>query len=236
MSADPWARQAAYLTGRMLDGGAGLGDIPIIDYRAYTDDRVAGDIHQRYHSFSTRERLIEANGDAGNQVMLAESARYPTTAGPALFSLSSPVVREAMLQMDEWILTVQADRSYQDIHDVIVKTKPASLVEACYTATGEKIVEQQVYQGDTRCNALYPSFASPRIVAGSPLTSGVITCRLRAAVRSQYPHIDDRQWAYLQAVFASGVCDYSRPGVDETSLGGTWAFFTAPGRWTFHEP
>ena len=52
ISADPWARQAAYLTGRMLDGGGGLRDLPIIDYRAYADDRVAGDIHQRYHSFS----------------------------------------------------------------------------------------------------------------------------------------------------------------------------------------
>ena len=78
MTADPLARRAAYLTGRMLDGGGGLRDIPIIDHRGYADDRPAGDIHQRYHSFSTRERLIEANGDAGNQVMLAEEA--PSTA------------------------------------------------------------------------------------------------------------------------------------------------------------
>ena len=238
MRADPLARRAAYLTGRMLDGGAGLRDIPIIDYRAYTDDRPAGDIHQRYHSFSTRERLIEANGDAGNQVMLAESARYGSSAaaGPALFSLTSPVVLEAMLQMDEWILAVQADRSSQDIHDVIVKTKPASLVEACYTPTGEKLVEQQIYQGDTRCNRLYPSFAAPRIVAGGPLASDVITCRLRAPDRSHYPQMTDAQWQFLHTVFASGVCDYSRPGVDETSVGGTWAFFSSPGSWTFHEP
>ena len=238
MSADPWARRAAYLTGRMLDGGAGLADVPIIDYRAYADDRVAGDIHQRYHSFSTEERLIEANGDAGNQVMLAESARYGSSAaaGPALFSLTSPVVLEAMLKMDEWILAVQADRSHQDAHEVIVKTKPASLVEACYTATGEKIVEPQVYQGDTRCNRLYPSFASPRIVAGGPLASDVITCRLRAPVRSDYPQMTDEQWQFLQAVFPAGVCDYSKPGVDETGVAGTWAFFDDPGMWTFHEP
>ena len=238
MSADPWARRAAYLTGRMLDGGAGLREIPIIDYRAYADDRVAGDIHQRYHSFSTRERLIEANGDAGNQVMVTESAKYGSSAaaGPALFSLTSPVVLEAMLQMDKWIRAAQADRSRQDSHGVIVKTKPASLVEACYTATGEKIVEPQVYQGDTRCNRLYPSFAAPRIVAGGPVASDVITCQLRSPVRSEYPQMTDEQWQFLQAVFPAGVCDYSKPGIDETGVAGTWAFFDDPGRWTFHGP
>ena len=41
----------------MLDGGGGLATTPIIDYRAYRDDMPDGDIHLRYHSFSTRERL-----------------------------------------------------------------------------------------------------------------------------------------------------------------------------------
>lgn len=230
MSADPLARQAAYQTGRILDGGGGLGDIPIVDYRAYTDDLPNGDIHQRYHSFSTRERLIEANGDAGNQVMLVEDFRY------GFFSTQSPLLVEALLQMDRWILAVQADETDRDAHEVVVNAKPSDLVEACYTAEGEKIVEQQVYQGDTRCNALYPSFASPRIVAGGPVASDVVTCQLREPVRSDYPEMTDDQWQFLQDVFPTGVCDYTQPGVDETGVGGTWAFFDAPGEWTFHEP
>ena len=138
--------------------------------------------------------------------------------------------------MDQWILAVQADHSRRPAHDVVVKAKPADLVDACYTNAGEKIVEPQVHQGDTRCNALFPSFASPRIVAGAPLASDVITCRRRAPIRSDYPPMTYGQWAFLRVVFPAGVCDYSKPGVDETGMEGTWAFFTSPGTWTFHEP
>jgi hypothetical protein len=173
---------------------------------------------------------LEANGDADNQVMLVEDNTY------GLFSTQSPVLVEALLLMDRWLLAIEADESDRDPHEVVVEAKPADLAEACYAPDGTKIVEEQVYQGDTRCNELYPSFASPRIVAGGPLASDVITCQLREPVRSDYPEMTDEQWQYLQDVFPAGVCDYSQPGVDETGIAGTWAFFTAPGKWTFHQP
>lgn len=109
-------------------------------------------------------------------------------------------------------------------------------MEACFAPDGTKIVEKQVYQGDTRCNELYPSFASPRIVAGGPVASDVVTCQLREPVREDYPTMTDQQWQHLREVFPSGVCDYSKPGVDETGIDGTWIFFEAPGEWTAHEP
>ena len=227
MAADPRARRAAYATGRMLDGGAGLGDIPIVDYRAYTDDLSYGDIHMRYQSFSTTDRLIEANGDDDNRVMLVED----DTRG--LFDSESPVLTEALEQMDRWIRAVQRDRSGRDAHDVVVGAKPRGLVDACWTPDGRKIAEPQTYAGDTRCNALYPSFASPRIVAGGPVASDVITCRLRPLDRADYPGtITNAQWQRLSTIFPGGVCDWSRPGVDESGVAGTWLFFNAPGRWT----
>ena len=57
--ADPAAIRIAYRMGRMTWGGAGLATTPILDYRAYLDDAEGGNIHLRYHSFSTRERLHE---------------------------------------------------------------------------------------------------------------------------------------------------------------------------------
>lgn len=229
-SADPVARSNAYRTGRLLNGGNGLGDVPLIDYRAYTDEAGTGDIHMRYQSFSTRARLVAANGDADNQVMLVEDDSR------GLFDPSSPVLVTALDRMDRWIAAVRADRRPGSQHARVVRSKPRDLTDACFTASGERIAERQVYRGDTRCNRLYPPYASPRIVAGGPVSSDVVTCRLTRPVRSTYPEMSDAQWSRLRTVFAGGVCDYDRRGVDQRPPDGTWLRFTAPGRWVVGHP
>ena len=225
-AADPTARENAYRTGRMLNGGNGLGDVPLIDYRAYTDDLEGGDIHMRYQSFSTRERLVAANGDADNQVMLVEDDSR------GLFDSESPVLVYALDAIDRWIATVQKDTRPGSQHGKVSRSRPKDLVDSCWTPDGERIRERQVYEGHTRCNELYPSYASPRIVAGGPVASDVITCELAAPVREEYPETTDAQWERLQEVFAGGVCDYSRDGVDQQDPDGTWLDFSAPGEWT----
>ena len=92
---DAEAIRQAYETGRLTSGGGGLATTPIIDYRAYSDDREAGDVHTRYHSFSMRERLQKANGRADNHVMLVEDDRH------GLYSSASPVLAGALRQMDQ---------------------------------------------------------------------------------------------------------------------------------------
>ena len=67
--ADPGARKRALESGRILNGGAGLSQIPIIDYRSYLDDALDGNIHMLVHQFSTRQRLLNQNGQATNHVM-----------------------------------------------------------------------------------------------------------------------------------------------------------------------
>ncbi len=224
--ADPTARHNAYATGRMLYGGNGLGDVPLIDYRAYTDQQAGGDIHMRYQSFSTRARLRDANGDAGNQVMLVENDAR------GLFDANSPVLTYALDSIDTWIANVQADRRPGSAHGRVSRNRPSDLVDSCWTPGGERIRERQVYRGDTHCNRLYPAYASPRIQAGGPLASNVISCRLAAPTRSSYPTMTSGQWTRLRAVFADAVCDFSRRGHDQAPPDGTWLRFTAPGTWT----
>jgi hypothetical protein len=84
-SADVDAVRIAYQTGRLTNGGGGLAEVPIIDWREYRDDNPNGDIHVRYHTFSMRERLQKANGTTANHVSLLESARYG-------FSTNSPLI------------------------------------------------------------------------------------------------------------------------------------------------
>jgi hypothetical protein len=42
---------------------------------------------------------------------------------------------------------------------------------------------------------------------------------------------DDRRQR-MGAIFPDGVCDWTRPGVDESPIAGTWLFLSAPGRWS----
>lgn len=225
-AADPVARENAYRTGRLLNGGNGLGDVPLIDYRAYTDDLAGGDIHMRYQSFSTRARLEKANGDADNQVMLVQDGSR------GLFDSEAPVLVYALDAMDRWIAGVKADRRPGAEHGRVVRNRPQDLVDSCWTPGGERIRERQVPTGDTRCNRLYPVYASPRLVAGGPVASDVISCRLAPPVRTDYPAMTDAHWTRLGAVFADGVCDFTRPGVDQQAPDGTWLRFSAPGEWT----
>ena len=216
--ADPEAVRLAYETGRLTSGGGGLSETPIIDYRAYSDDRENGDVHVRYHSFSMRERLRKANGRTDNHVMLTEDDRY------GLYSSSSPVLRGALAQMDQWLANLSAADADVPGIDQVVGARPADLVDACWTRDDDptRIVEEQV-RGAGRCEELYPSAPSPREVAGAPLASDVVKCELKPIDLGDYgAAFTAEQEAELRETFADGVCDWTQPGVGQTGLQGTW--------------
>src|SRR5215467_13378090 len=86
---------------RITYGGLGLKQTPIIDYRGYVDQPENGnEVHSRFHSFSMRQRLVDANGNFDNQVMLIENGQPPPV-GNGLFSDTSPVLSHALTQMDQ---------------------------------------------------------------------------------------------------------------------------------------
>lgn len=216
---DPVAIRRGYRSGRFLSTGGGLSRLPIIDYRAYADF-AKGDPHQRFHSFSFRARLIAANGDAGNQVMLTESNRY------GLFSLKSPQLVGALDQMALWIAAIQADASALPAAGKVVRDRPADLVDACFTEAGEKIVETQVYTGDTACNRLYPPHGNPYIAAGLPVANDVLKCALKPINPADYAvAFTEEELAQLRAAFPDGVCDTKRPGVGQQPLASVWLSF-----------
>jgi hypothetical protein len=223
---DITAIDAAYDSGRVTYGGLGLRHTPIIDYRGYVDQPENGnEVHSRFHSFSIRQRLVDANGNFDNQVMLIEDGS--TTTGNGLFSDTSPVLSHALTQMDEWLTNLLADKSDVPIGTKINRAKPSDLVDACFTNKGTvKIAQLQVYQGDTTCNQLYPAFSSPRLVAGEPLENNVLKCRLKPINLHEYKvTFTTTEVAQLKKTFSDGVCDYTVPGVDQSPTDGTWQFF-----------
>jgi len=217
------AIRRGYRSGRFLSGGGGLAATPIIDYRAYADF-AKGDPHQRFHSFSFRARLVQANGSADNQVLLTESAKY------GLFSTKSPVLQGALDGMTAWIQAIQADHSDRSMARKVVAAKPPGLVDACFTEDGREIAERQVWGEATACNRLYPPHANPYIQAGAPLANDILKCALKPLDPKDYPvTFSPDEWAGLQVAFPTGVCDYVRPGVEQQPLAGSWLSFGPAG-------
>ena len=97
-------------------------------------------------------------------------------------------------------------------------TKPAEARDACFMAGG--------VQGDLTCNGTWQYYGSPRLAAGSPFTLDVVKCQLKPLVRSDYSAtFTDEQWAALQATFPTGVCDYTKPGVNQQPPKARWLTF-----------
>lgn len=216
---DTAALRLAYESGRILSGGGGLATMPIIDYRAYSDD-ANGDLHMRFHSFSMRARLLQANGRADNQVMLVESKEH------GLWSTDSPVLREALRQMDQWLLNLAADTSGAPQAEKVVLDKPADLLDACFTKAGVKIAEKQTYDGSGVCNKLYPSHSSPYLVAGMPLANNIAKCQRKPIDLADYQvAFTPAEIERLHRIFPSGVCDYRKPGVEQLPIKDTWLSF-----------
>lgn len=218
-AADPIATRAAYRTGRILSGGLGLADTPIIDYRSYSEDAKNGDIHMMTHGFATRARLRAANGDADNQIFLVEDNRYGG------FNLNSPTLRYALTSMDQWLTALAGDDSALPAHQRVVRDKPAGLTDACWSpdAQPRKIVQPITADNAGECGQLYPAYPTPRLVAGAPITDDVVTCHRKDIDWNDYRvGFTPAERARLQEIFGSGVCDWSKPGVGQRPPRDTW--------------
>lgn len=219
--ADSSAVKSAVESGRILYGGAGLRNTPIIDYRSYLDRREGGDIHMIVHQFSTRQRLINANGHADNQVM--------QVGGRWGFDQGAPDLGELFRAMDSWVMSIKADASTASSAQKTINNKPEQLVDACWNNEASprlKVIERQRVGGSGECAELYPVFSTPRHVAGAPLANDVVSCVLRPIDFDQYAvEFSPEQRLELFDAFPEGVCDWRAPDKNEASHQGTWLSF-----------
>jgi hypothetical protein len=96
-------------------------------------------------------------------------------------------------------------------------------VDTCWDASGAKIVETASVDAPNKCNALYPVHSEPRLVAGAPLTNDVVKCQLKPTSFADYKaSFTDAQKARMRAAFPTGVCDFSKPGVGQVPIKGTY--------------
>jgi hypothetical protein len=219
MEGDAEALRIAYATGQVNSGAGGLALVPIIDIRVYAD--TVPDIHDEYRSFVTRARLAATNGSADNQVMM--TFPFTTKPGKKVGESFSGFAASLVPKMDQWLDNLAKQPSKGSKLGAIVAARPAELTDECWTEDGEKIIEKRTYEGRTRCNQLFPPHGDPRIAAGEPLTEDVLKCALKPLDRKDYAHtFSDEQWVHLKGIFPLGVCDYTRPGIGQGPMQGTW--------------
>ena len=217
---DREAIRIAYRSGRLLNGGGGLAFTPVIDYRGYADDNPVGDPHLRYHSFSAKARLKKVNGHSDSYVMLTEGRTH------GLFSTSSPVLSDALVQMDVWLTNLMADLRAEAMIAKVRRARPADLRDSCWTRDEKatRILEPQERTG--RCATLYPDASFPREVAGAGIESDIIKCELKPIDPTEYRSpLSAEQITRLRRIFPEGVCDWSKIGVEQQPLAGTWLRF-----------
>jgi hypothetical protein len=184
--------------GVSLCGGGGLADIPVLDVSGVMEE-TSGYHHQWFH-FAVRERLREWNGDAANHVMWR----------------GDPVpAARAWATFIEWVDAVQADGSAVPRREKVLRNKPREAVDGCWTSATTFVAEPQTFgrAPASVCNARFPSYGFPRLVAGGPLSADVFACALKPLEAADYAvSFTAPEWARLEAAFPDGVCDASRTG------------------------
>ena len=211
---DPIALQAVYASGLVNSGGGGLANVPILHTRSYTDS--IGDIHSRERDFTIRARLEKAYGRFDNQIIWVGPLRERNqTGGVDLAALSLDTI-------NKWLDDLVADPAPLST-DKVVRHKPAEAVDAYFDAQGKKFVEKATFDGTGGFNKMYPVHSEPRLVAGAPLANDIIKCQLKAINFADYKvTFTEAQKKRLATIFATGVCDYSKPGVGQVKLKGTY--------------
>jgi hypothetical protein len=201
------AMKAAYRSGLVFDGRI---DIPVIDWRHYLDAEL--NMHNARQSFATRQRMIDGQGSAANQVVWFTDAR------PARAFDQTPM---ALAVMDQWLGNI---RSHP--HRGVVGNKPAEAVDSCFATDGSLLYRgADAWRGILDkgpagpCAARFPIHGTSRTIAGGPFDEQLYKCALQpvkaAVARGLYGswRPSAAEVARLEQIFPTGVCDYRKPDV-----------------------
>jgi hypothetical protein len=199
------AMQAVYKAGLVFRGNINL---PIIDWRPYLENVL--DMHNSHQSFASRQRMLDADGNASNQVIWFSA--YNGGARP-------DKTAEALAVMDQWMQNIQGHPERG-----VVGNKPAGATDRCFDQAGNQLAAgANVWDGILNnnapgaCTQQFQLHSTSRRVAGGPFEQSIFKCQLipvgEAITRGFYgtwtPSLQQQAW--LTKIFPTGVCDYAKP-------------------------
>ncbi len=186
----------AYRSG-MINEANNLNRAAIIDCRGPNP----GLFHDAYRAFAVRARLQRDHGTHANQLIWE---------GPVPLTADSNCELNSFKAMDQWLTAVERDHSHASLSQKIIRDKPKGLTDECWDGNGKKL-------SNSLCPAGVVNVAgTPRTVAGDPITTDANKCQLKPLRKSEFNvKFTPAEWKQLQKTFPKGVCDYSKPGVDQ---------------------
>jgi hypothetical protein len=198
------ALKRSYLSGA-VDEANNLKSVAIIDLRGPDP----GAFHDAYRTWSMRARLEHAEGHfpQNDVIWFGET---PLIGSPTYTT-------EGLLAMDRWLSSVEADTRKVSLEEKIAQDRPAEAHDRCSNVEG---IEQVSLPGvGPVCQAplAQTRFSTPRVISGEDIATDKQKCQLKPLVRSDYYPIafTDEQWAALQKTYPTGVCDFSKAGVNQ---------------------
>jgi hypothetical protein len=199
LAADVDAVDTLYRTGQISDARQ-WATVPIIDLRGYSEST---EIHTSYYTYASRARLDRGLGNHDNQIVWTYAPTAPIAPIP------TPMMTDKAFDlMDRWLTAIERDHRNVPKAVKVRDAKPSDAHDACFAADVELPPDA--------CGAAYPPYATPRVAAGAPVSNDVVKCTLKPLRRTDYKvTFTDAQWAQLRRAFPSGVCDWSRPGVEQ---------------------
>ena len=147
-------------------------DIPVIDWRHYLEDEL--DMHNSHQSFAARQRLLNYDGDASNQLIWFTDARPATGVRPDAAGVPRP---------RRWIKNIQANPEQERGGEQAGATRrtPASRTNGTLLASGDDVWSGILDDGAAgACTQAFQIHSTSRIVAGGPIEGGVFQCALPA--------------------------------------------------------
>lgn len=230
-TADADALAIAYRAG-IVASGKQLAKTAIIDMRGWDDSNITvppGNtpgtipIHHQWFSFGIRDRIVAEAGNANNQALWRFARTGLTPPGTMAF--------DAFVAMDQWLTVLKADTSGASIENKVRSARPASTADFCILPTDATQTVKTTNAATCDADPFLKPSLSPRQVAGGPRAEDVLKCQLKPLLRTDYAAgtFSDAQWARLQAVFSTGVCDWSKPGVGQQAAVSPLSFAAGPG-------
>ncbi|MFL5907330.1 MAG: DUF6351 family protein, partial [Solirubrobacterales bacterium] len=190
-----------------------LKNVPIIDLRGPDP----GAFHDAYRSWAIRARLEREEGHfPENHVIWF--GQTPLIGDPSYQS-------EAVVAMDRWLSAVDADNRNVSLEQKVADDRPTDVHDRCSSIDGVEQVSLPGVGPVCEQPLAQTRFGTPATAAGESVATDQLRCQLKPLRQADYYPMTftKAQWATLQSIFPTGVCDWSKPGVDQT---GTTAWQT----------